>query len=87
MDRVVLTSQIGADGILHVTVPFAPAEAHREVRVTIDEAPARKEEMSREEWHAWVMAHAGACHRGLAGGIIIDLLAMHPIPPKAANHS
>ena len=36
MNRVVLHSRIGSDGVLHITVPIGAEDADREVQVTID---------------------------------------------------
>ena len=34
MNRMVLHSRVGADGVLHLTVPIGKEDADREVRVT-----------------------------------------------------
>ena len=36
MRRVVMRSTVSADGILHLTVPVGPEEAHKEVQVTVE---------------------------------------------------
>ena len=36
MNRMVLHSRVGADGVLHLTVPIGQEAADREVRVTIE---------------------------------------------------
>jgi hypothetical protein len=58
MDRIVVKSRIGADGILHVVVPLSAADANREVQVTIEpvSAPLR----TPEEWRTFVLATAGS---------------------------
>lgn len=40
MNRLILTSKVDADGILRMAVPVGPAEADREVQVTIESPPA-----------------------------------------------
>ena len=50
MNRMVVHSRVGADGVLHITVPIGEAEADREVQVTIDAAgprPMTQEEIGR----------------------------------------
>ena len=39
MNRMIVKSRIGADGVLNVTVPVGSNEANREVLVTIEPAP------------------------------------------------
>jgi hypothetical protein len=36
MNKVILTSQVGADGVLNVTVPLQPEDANKTVRVTVE---------------------------------------------------
>lgn len=57
MDRMVLTSRVGVDGVLQVTLPLGTAEANREVRVTVE--PVGPAIMSQEEWRQLVLATAG----------------------------
>jgi hypothetical protein len=58
MNRVILKSRIGADGVLHVTVPVSSADANRDVRVTIE--PLGPPSMTQEEWRNFVLATAGS---------------------------
>jgi hypothetical protein len=58
MNRMILKTRVGTDGILQVTLPVGVADANREVQVTIE--PASTAEISQEEWHAWLGATAGA---------------------------
>jgi len=58
MNRVVLHSRVGADGILHITVLMGKADADREVQVTID--PAGPPPMTQEEWRDFVLTTAGS---------------------------
>ena len=36
MNRIVVTSRVGQDGVLHLALPLGTAEANREVHVTVD---------------------------------------------------
>ena len=56
MNRVVLHSRVGADGILYLTVPMGEAHADREVQVTID--PVRPSPLTQEEWRNFVLSTA-----------------------------
>jgi hypothetical protein len=58
MNRMVVNSRIGADGILHITVPIGKADADREVQVTID--PVHPSRMTQEEWRCFVLSTAGS---------------------------
>ena len=56
-----ITSRVGADGVLAIELPLGPAEANREVRVTVVPL-APNSDMSEQdwaEWRAWVKAMAG----------------------------
>ena len=62
MTPTTVTSRVGADGVLSVVLPLGPAEANREVRVTV-EPVSEKSEMTPEEWsewRAWVKSMAGS---------------------------
>lgn len=56
MNPLVITSKVGADGVLHLNVPVGAARANQEVKVTIEAAPPR---MTQQEWHAFVVRTAG----------------------------
>ena len=58
MNRMVVHSRVGTDGILHLTVPIGKTEANREVQVTID--PVGPSPMSQEEWRNFVLTTAGS---------------------------
>lgn len=58
MDRMIVQSRVGADGVLRVTVPVGPQDANREVQVTIE--PAAPPQMAPEEWRQFVLATAGS---------------------------
>jgi len=54
MNRMVLHSRVGSDGVLHITVPIGKEDADREVQVTIDPLRAGPPSMTQEEWRAFV---------------------------------
>jgi hypothetical protein len=58
MNRMVVNSRVGSDGILHLEVAIGKAEADREVQVTIDPIPASP--MTAEEWRKFVLSTAGS---------------------------
>jgi hypothetical protein len=58
MTRVVVTSKVGPDGVLQLTLPLGTAEANRDVRVTVE--PTVPPPMSQEEWREFVMRTAGS---------------------------
>jgi len=58
MNRIVLKSRIGADGVLHLTIPVSAADANREVQVTID--PIGPPPMTQEEWRKFILSTAGS---------------------------
>ena len=60
MNRVVLRSRVGEDGVLQIRVPIGEADADREVQVTIDPVPVDPAPMSEEEWRAFVLRTAGS---------------------------
>jgi hypothetical protein len=61
MSHVELTSRVGADGVLRISVPFGPHEANREVKVTVEPTGVRAplSRPSREEWQQFIHATAG----------------------------
>lgn len=58
MNRMVVQSRVGADGVLHLDVPIGQAEADKEVQITIDPVP--RPAMAQEEWRQFVLSTAGA---------------------------
>ena len=58
MNRMVVKSRIGTDGVLHVNIPVGTAEAGREVQITIepDNPPAK----TQQEYRDFLDATAGA---------------------------
>jgi hypothetical protein len=59
MTPTTLTSRVGPDGVLTVTVPFTPADANQEVKLTIEPVESRPP-MTQEEWRQWVESMAGS---------------------------
>jgi hypothetical protein len=57
MNRMVLTSRVGSDGVLQVTLPLGTTEANREVQVTVE--PVGPPPMAQEEWRRLVLETAG----------------------------
>jgi hypothetical protein len=57
MNRMVVASKVGSDGILHLNIPIGVSEADQEVRVTIEPIP---KPMTQEQWRAWVQSMAGS---------------------------
>jgi hypothetical protein len=59
MNRIVLASRIGHDGVLRVTIPVGIEEAEREVRVMVEPLP-KKKALTQTEYAAWVDSLAGS---------------------------
>jgi hypothetical protein len=59
MNRIVLKSKVGADGVLRLTLPIGAEEANQEVQVTVEPAAARRP-MTREEWENFILSTAGS---------------------------
>ena len=60
MNRVVVRSRVGPDGVLHLAIPIGKEEADREVQVIIDPAPVGPSPMTQEKWRDFVLATAGS---------------------------
>ena len=61
MNRIVVTSRVGADGVLHIAVPLGAADANREVQVTIEPAgAAAPPNMTPPEWRNFILSTAGS---------------------------
>jgi hypothetical protein len=56
MSRVEVVSKVGIDGVLRLEVPLPPAEAGRDVRVTVEPLPRP---MTQDEWRSFVLRTAG----------------------------
>jgi hypothetical protein len=57
VNRIVLKSKVGSDGILHLVLPVGVEQADKEVQVTVEPVPSAA--MSQEQWGAWVQSMAG----------------------------
>ncbi len=55
------TAQVGADGVLSLTMPLGPEDANTTVRVVVEtvERPPSRPPRSREEWLKFIEATAG----------------------------
>jgi hypothetical protein len=60
MNRMVLQSRVGADGVLHISVPIGKEDADCDVQVTIDPVPTSSPPMTQEEWREFILATAGS---------------------------
>jgi hypothetical protein len=60
MNRMVLHSRVGPDGVLHIIVPIGKEYADREVQVTIDPVSVGPTSMTAEEWRDFVLTTAGS---------------------------
>jgi hypothetical protein len=60
MNRMVLHSRVGSDGVLHISVPIGQEEADRDVQVTIDPVRVGPPVMTQEEWRDFVLRTAGS---------------------------
>lgn len=57
MNRMVIKSRVGSNGILQLNVPVGPANADREVQITVE--PLGPPVLSPVEWRQRVMETAG----------------------------
>jgi hypothetical protein len=57
MNRIVLKSRVGANGILQLTLPVGAADADREVQITVE--PVGPPALSPEEWRRGILETAG----------------------------
>jgi hypothetical protein len=60
MNRMVLHSRIGPDGVLHITVPIGTEDADQEVQITIDPVGVGPPNLTQEEWRDFVLRTAGS---------------------------
>ena len=58
MNRIIIKSRVGADGVLNVQVPLSKADSNREVQLTIE--PTASAPMSQDEWRQFVLATGGS---------------------------
>lgn len=57
MNSIVIESNTGPDGMLHLDIPLGAERANQSVRVVIE--PSRPT-MTQEQWRAWVQEMAGS---------------------------
>jgi hypothetical protein len=57
MNRIVVKSKVGSNGILQVTLPVGPADADQEVQITVE--PVGPPTQSPDEWRRRVLETAG----------------------------
>ena len=61
MNRIVVQSRVGADGVLQLSVPIGVSDADRAVEVTIEPADAASsKQIGHEEWRNFVLSTAGS---------------------------
>jgi hypothetical protein len=53
MDRIVVKSRVGSDGVLQLALPVGPADAGREVQVTVE--PVGPPALSPNEWRQGIL--------------------------------
>jgi hypothetical protein len=57
MNRIVVKSRVGSNGILQLALPVGPAEADREVQITVE--PVGPPGLSPDEWRRGILETAG----------------------------
>ena len=64
MNRIVVHSRVGTDGVLRLNVPIGAAAADDEVEVTIERAGSKQQTVAeQEEWRQFVLSTAGGVAR------------------------
>jgi hypothetical protein len=58
-DRIQIHSRVGKDGVLQVRVPFRPADAGKDMLVTI--TPAEKKASDQLDWKRFLDSTYGSC--------------------------
>ena len=58
MNRIVLESKVGDDGMLQLAVPVGTADAGQDVLITVD--PMVPKSTTQEEWKRFIDSTAGA---------------------------
>ena len=56
MNRMVVKSKVGSDGVLHLDLPVGMDEADKEVQVTVEAPPTP---MTQEQRRQFIMSTAG----------------------------
>jgi len=57
MNRIVVKSRVGSNGILQLAVPVGPTGANQDVQITVE--PVGPPVLSTEEWRKCVLETAG----------------------------
>jgi hypothetical protein len=57
MNRIVVKSRVGSNGILQLALPLGLADADREVQITVE--PAEPAALSPDEWRRAILETAG----------------------------
>ncbi len=57
MNRIVVKSRVGGNGILQLSLPLGPADAGREVQITVE--PVGLAPLSPDEWRQRILETAG----------------------------
>ena len=57
MNRIVLKSRVDSNGILRLALPVGPADANREVQITVE--PVGPPAPSPDEWRRGILETAG----------------------------
>jgi len=58
MNRIVVKSKVGSDGVLNLTLPVGMQAAGKDVQVTVEPATPQQA-ITQAEWAAWVQSLAG----------------------------
>jgi len=58
MNRMVIKSRVGTDGVLHLSVPVSPDDANQEVQVLIE--PVVPTPMTQDDWSKFILSTAGS---------------------------
>ena len=64
MNRIIVNSRVGSDGILQLTLPVGPADANQEVQITVE--PVGPPSLLPEEWRRRILETAGKWQGELA---------------------
>ena len=57
MNRMMVKSKVGGDGMLRLDLAIGAHEANKEVQVTVEPTPAT---ITQEEWRSHILATAGS---------------------------
>ena len=57
MNRIVVRSRVGSNGILELALPVGPADADQEVQITVE--PIGPPPLSPDEWRQRILETAG----------------------------